>query len=182
MFIIIYMHSLYNFILLVYFLLIRMASVFNKKARAWIEGRKGWREYLAEKIAGLESMEIIWFHCASLGEFEQGRPLIEELRRRYPQYRIIVSFFSPSGYIIRKNYQYADAIVYLPLDTPSNARFWIETVKPVMAFFIKYEYWFNFLKELKEHKIPVVFASAVFRKEQLFFNGMEAGSVHSLKI
>jgi 3-deoxy-D-manno-octulosonic-acid transferase len=163
------MHSLYNFILLVYFLLIRIASVFNKKARAWIEGRKGWREYLAEKIAGLEGMEIIWFHCASLGEFEQGRPLIEKLRRRNPQYRIIVSFFSPSGYIIRKNYQYADAIVYLPLDTPSNARFWIETVKPVMAFFIKYEYWFNFLKELKEHNIPVVFASAVFRKEQLFF-------------
>jgi 3-deoxy-D-manno-octulosonic-acid transferase len=163
------MHPLYNFLLLAYYFLIRVASVFNKKARAWIAGRRDWQESLSEKISGLRGREIIWFHCASLGEFEQGRPLIEELRRRNPEYRIILSFFSPSGFTVRKNYQNADAVVYLPLDTPSNARLWIETVKPVMAFFIKYEYWFNFLKELKGHQIPVVFASAVFRKEQLFF-------------
>jgi 3-deoxy-D-manno-octulosonic-acid transferase len=163
------MHSVYNILLLIYLFLVRVASVFNKKACAWIDGRKGWKENLAEKVTGLHGREIIWFHCASLGEFEQGRPLIEELRQNKPGCSIILSFFSPSGYTVRKNYQHADAGVYLPLDTPANARFWLETVKPAMAFFIKYEYWFNFLKELKLRRIPVVFASAVFRKEQLFF-------------
>ena len=115
------------------------------------------------------NLEIVWFHCASLGEFEQGRPLIEELRKRYPQYKVIVSFFSPSGYAIRKNYNQAHAVVYLPLDTPENAKFWVNTVKPRVAFFIKYEYWFNFLRELKSHNIPLVIASAMFREDQMFY-------------
>jgi len=163
------MHSIYNFSLDLYHLLIRVASLFNAKATEWISGRKGWRQELTAKVRAFGGSEVVWFHCASLGEFEQGRPIIEELRLRHPQYKIIVSFFSPSGYSIRKNYKQADAVVYLPLDTPANARFWVETVKPKMAFFIKYEYWFNYLKALKERSIPVVFVSAVFREEQLFY-------------
>ena len=203
------MHSLYTFSLRCYYLALLIASLFNARAKAWIDGRRGWKAELREKIrkihdtchvpratcsvesgtgnesrdtwnvergTGNESRdtqhatrELIWFHCASLGEFEQGRPIIEELLNRYPGYGIIVSFFSPSGYKIRKNYKYADSVVYLPLDTPENARFWVETVKPKMAFFIQSEYWFNFLIALKEKNIPVVFASAVFREDQLFF-------------
>ena len=163
------MHPLYTFSLKCYGLFLRIASLFNSRAKAWVTGRKGWRDELVLKSRGFEGYRVVWFHCASLGEFEQGRPLIEELRDRYPQFKVIVSFFSPSGYAIRKHYKHADAVVYLPLDTPSNAKFWIETVNPVMAFFIKYEYWFNFLFQLKDHNIPVVFASAVFRQEQLFF-------------
>jgi 3-deoxy-D-manno-octulosonic-acid transferase len=113
--------------------------------------------------------EWIWFHCASLGEFEMGRPIMEALLERHPQTNLIVSFFSPSGYRIRKNYSKAAAVVYLPLDTPAYAAAWVDIVKPKMAFFIKYEYWFNFLIALRGRNIPVVFASAVFREEQLFF-------------
>ncbi len=163
------MHFLYTFSLRLYYLALWIASGFNARAQAWTEGRKGWKKDLVAKVRELGTSEVIWFHCASLGEFEQGRPLIEELLERYPRYKIIVSFFSPSGYAIRRNYKHADAVVYLPLDTPGNARFWVETVNPRMAFFIKYEYWFNFLIELKKHRIPVVFASAVFRDEQLFY-------------
>ena len=163
------MHSLYNLSILLYSWFLEFAAFFHPKARAWIQGRKGWKEELKSKLSSLHGHRIIWFHCASLGEFEQGRPLIEEIRKRYPEFKVIVSFFSPSGYTIRKNYPLAEAVVYLPADIPSNARFWVETVRPEMAFFIKYEYWFNFLKELHERKIPVIFASAVFRQEQLFF-------------
>jgi len=154
-----------------YYLALWIVSGFNSRAKAWIQGRKGWKDDLREKIGKIHAngLEIIWFHCASLGEFEQGRPLIEELLKRYPRYKIIVSFFSPSGYAIRSNYKHADAVVYLPLDTPANARFWLDTVKPRAAFFIKYEYWYNFLREMKQRGIPAVFASAVFRQESLFF-------------
>jgi len=163
------MRSIYTFSLRLYYLVLWIASSFNTRAWQWIKGRRGWKKDLQKKVSGFGDSETVWFHCASLGEFEQGRPLIEELRYRHPQYKIIVSFFSPSGYNIRRNYPLADAVVYLPLDTPANAKFWLATVKPRMAFFIKYEYWFNFLLELKSRNIPVVFASAVFRNEQLFF-------------
>ncbi len=180
------MHYLYTFSLRLYFAALWIASFFNPRAKAWIQGRKDWKKELAGKIRKIhedasqsnaiddaslrdEIHDIVWFHCASLGEFEQGRPIIEELLSRFPRYKIIVSFFSPSGYAIRKNYKYASAVVYLPLDTPANARFWVQTVKPKMAFFIKYEYWFNFLIALKEKEIPVVFASATFREDQMFF-------------
>ena len=163
------MHFLYNFSLRLYNLALWIASMFNARAKAWIQGRKSWKEDLVSKVREFGNAETVWFHCASLGEFEQGRPLIEELLERFPKYKIIVSFFSPSGYTIRRNYKHANAVVYLPLDTPANAKFWVGTVKPRVAFFIKYEYWFNFLIELKEHNIPVVFASAVFREKQLFF-------------
>ncbi|MEI8006815.1 MAG: glycosyltransferase N-terminal domain-containing protein [Bacteroidota bacterium] len=179
------MHFLYTFSLRLYYLALWIASWFNPRAKAWISGRKGWKQDLRDKIEKIRDEsndltsltserserphEIIWFHCASLGEFEQGRPLIEDLLKRYPKYKIIVSFFSPSGYAIRSNYKYADAVVYLPLDTVANAKFWVDTVRPKAAFFIKYEYWFNFLSELKQRGIPAVFVSAVFRQETLFF-------------
>ncbi len=182
------MHFLYTFSLRLYYFALWIASWFNPRAQAWISGRRGWKKDLREKIEKIRNErndvtpvtserserpyahhEIIWFHCASLGEFEQGRPLIEDLLQRYPQYKIIVSFFSPSGYAIRSKYKYADAVVYLPLDTVANAKFWVDTVRPKAAFFIKYEYWFNFLNELKQRGIPAVFVSAVFRQESLFF-------------
>ena len=163
------MHSIYTFSLRLYYLALWISSGFNPKAKAWLQGRRCWKEDLVEKVKALEGAEVVWFHCASLGEFEQGRPLIEELLQRYPKYKIIVSFFSPSGYAIRSNYKHADAVVYLPLDTVANAKFWVETVRPKAAFFIKYEYWFNFLRELKQRGSPAVFVSAVFRQESLFF-------------
>ncbi|MFZ4572271.1 MAG: 3-deoxy-D-manno-octulosonic acid transferase [Bacteroidales bacterium] len=179
------MRSIYTFLLRLYWLVLWFASGFNTRAKAWISGRKGWKKELVEKVRKIHESEsgipdpghdsrvtnhdLIWFHCASLGEFEQGRPVIEEIRARHPGMKIIVTFFSPSGYAIRRNYSQADAVVYLPLDTPENARFWVDTVKPRIAFFIKYEYWFNFLRELKSHNIPVVIASAMFREEQMFY-------------
>lgn len=111
----------------------------------------------------------MWFHAASLGEFEQGRPLIEELRRTHPQYKVLLTFFSPSGYEVRKNYEGADIVCYLPLDTPLNARRFLRLVRPVMAFFIKYEFWYNYLHILKHRGVPTYSVSSIFRPDQIFF-------------
>ena len=113
--------------------------------------------------------QYIWFHAASLGEFEQGRPLMEQLKREHPEYKILLTFFSPSGYEVRKNYEGADIITYLPLDTIMNARRFLRTIRPVMAFFIKYEFWYNYLHILKYRKVPVYSVSSIFRPEQVFF-------------
>lgn len=112
---------------------------------------------------------IAWFHAASLGEFEQGRPVIEAFRERYPAYKILLTFFSPSGYEVRKNYAGADFIVYLPFDTPENARTFVQRVNPAIAFFIKYEFWYNYLRELKNRQVPILSFSAIFRPDQIFF-------------
>lgn len=146
---------------------IRLASFFNPKAKLWIDGRKNVFRDLQEAI--YVNDKIVWFHCASLGEFEQGRPVIEALRERYPHFKILVSFFSPSGFEIRKNYQGADYICYLPLDTRKNARKFVKIVNPVMAFFVKYEFWPNYLDALHQQKIKTYVFSAIFRKEQVFF-------------
>ena len=113
--------------------------------------------------------QYVWFHAASLGEFEQGRPLMEQLKREHPEYKILLTFFSPSGYEVRKNYEGADIITYLPLDTIMNARRFLRTIRPVMAFFIKYEFWYNYLHILKYRKVPVYSVSSIFRSEQVFF-------------
>ena len=113
--------------------------------------------------------QYVWFHAASLGEFEQGRPLMEQLKREHPEYKILLTFFSPSGYEVRKNYEGADIITYLPLDTIMNARRFLRTIRPVMAFFIKYEFWYNYLHILKYRKVPVYSVSSIFRPEQVFF-------------
>lgn len=161
------MQIVYCFIIWLYYLAILFASPFNSKASKWIKGRKK----IFEKIRGVcnNEHEYVWFHCASLGEFEQGRPVIEEYRKKFPEHKILLTFFSPSGYEIRKNYNVATQILYLPLDTRSNALAFINTFNPVKAFFIKYEIWFNYLKILNEKKIPVYLVSAIFRPGQVFF-------------
>ena len=159
----------YNFFLLLYAIGARIASLFNKKARLWINGRKDIFNNLKQWKAENAGENIVWLHCASLGEFEQGRPIIEKLKQQYPTYKILLTFFSPSGYEIRKNYRGADGIFYLPLDGKSTAEKFISIVKPSLVIWIKYEYWFYYLTLLKEKKIPVILVSAIFRETQPFF-------------
>lgn len=158
---------LYNLFILIYYFAIRVAALYNPKARLWISGRKNILKKLATSIDSQD--KIVWFHAASLGEFEQGRPLIEAFRNQNPDFKILLTFFSPSGYEIRKNYNGADYIVYLPLDTRKNALQFIHIVQPKFVVFIKYEFWYNFIKALSGNGIPVFFASVIFRKEQHFF-------------
>ena len=164
------LNLLYNFSIYAYSFIISIIAPFNSKAKFWVEGRKNIFERLAStSLTNRGSIQLAWFHCASLGEFEQGRPVIEAFRAKYPAYKILVTFFSPSGYEIRKNYTGADFIFYLPADTPANARKFIEIVKPSIAFFVKYEFWRNYLIELEKKQIPVVSFSTIFRPNQLFF-------------
>lgn len=155
------MRLLYNIGVLLYFVAIYLASFFNKKASLWISGRKNQ--------SLMRFSESIWFHFASLGEFEQGRPVLEQFKMRYPNNKIVVTFFSPSGYEIRKNTPLADAVYYLPLDTPQNAKDFIATIQPKMVIFTKYEYWYHFFKELHRHEIPLYLISGIFRPGQVFF-------------
>jgi 3-deoxy-D-manno-octulosonic-acid transferase len=160
---------LYNTGIFFYRLFIFIASVNgNKKAKQWIEGRKDWRKKLKETTSG-STQKKIWFHCSSLGEFEQGRPVIEKIKKDFPAHQIVLTFFSPSGYEIRKNYQGADLIMYLPLDTASNANEFISLINPKAVFFIKYEFWHHYLSVLKQKNIPVFFISSNFRPGQIFF-------------
>ena len=139
-----------------------MASIWNPKARLWVDGRKHFPVFNSEK-------KKIWFHCASLGEFEQGRPVLEVLKEKFPQYEIVISFFSPSGYEVRKNYPLADHVIYLPIDTPQNAKKLIQSINPALVIWVKYEYWFHYLNHLKSNHIPVILISGIFRKSQPFF-------------
>ncbi len=165
------MRIVYSAVICFYGILLRIAALFNAKASLWVRGRKQWKEKLIRALEenNLQRKPIIWFHVSSLGEFEQGRPLIEALKEIHPERKIFLTFFSPSGYEIRKNYDYADLVFYLPLDTATNAKFLIEAVRPSMVFFIKYDFWFNYLFKLHQEKIPVFFISAVFRRDQYFF-------------
>ena len=169
------LNLLYNISIYGYTLIINILAPFNAKAKFWIDGRKDIFERLKSAIGEQKSSQkIAWFHCASLGEFEQGRPVIEAFRTKYPTFKILVTFFSPSGFEVRKNYiggtpQRADFIFYLPADTPENARKFIEIVNPSIAFFVKYEFWRNYLSELQMHQIPVISFSTIFRPNQLFF-------------
>lgn len=158
----------------IYYAIISIAALFNPKARQWLNGRKNIFEELKKSISSED--EIYWFHCASLGEFEQGKPIIDTIKNKYPNIKILVTFFSPSGYELRKNYENADYVFYLPLDTKKNAKKFIQIVHPKKAFFIKYEFWYNFLFELNTNKIPTYLISGVFRKEQPFFKFY--GTVH----
>ena len=151
----------------IYYLLIAIASWFNPKARFWIQGRKGIFKKLKQEIDPNE--KIAWFHCASLGEFEQGRPLIEAFKEKHKEYKTLLTFFSPSGFEIRKNYEGADYIYYLPLDTPQNAKQFLNIVNPKVVFFIKYEFWYFFIKEIGKREIPLYLVSGIFRKKQRFF-------------
>ena len=146
---------------------VKMVSPFMRKAALWYQGRRDIFRKLEQAVGGSE--RIIWFHAASLGEFEQGRPVMEAVREYYPSYKILLTFFSPSGYEIRRNYSGADWVFYLPADTPRNAARFLDTVKPEMAVFIKYEFWLNYLAELSRREVPTYIISAVFRPDSIFF-------------
>jgi 3-deoxy-D-manno-octulosonic-acid transferase len=161
------MKFFYNLGILIYVLAARLLSPINSKAKLWTSGRKGWDDRLQENIKK-EDINI-WIHCASLGEFEQGRPLIEGIKKNRPGYKIILTFFSPSGYEIRKNYNLADYVCYLPPDTPFNAAKFISIVNPAAAIFIKYEFWDNYSAILENEKIPFFLVSGIFNKGQHFF-------------
>lgn len=161
------MRLLYTISILAYRLAISIAYLFNSKARKWIDGRKGIFENLQKSIHG--SSPLAWFHCASLGEFEQGRPVIEAFRKKHPDHKILITFFSPSGYEIRKNYAVADHVYYLPLDTKANAEKFISITQPKIVLFVKYEFWFNYLDVLHKRGIPMYLISAIFRPNQHFF-------------
>lgn len=158
---------LYNIFLLLYRLGISFAALLNPKARQWIQGRR----YLFDKIKSevRSAGPLIWMHCASLGEFEQGRPLLERIKKEYPGYKILLTFFSPSGYEIVKNYPGADHIFYLPFDSAVNAKKFIDLINPSIVLWIRYEYWFYYLRYLKEKNIPILLITAIFRRDMPFF-------------
>ena len=158
---------IYDLIIYLYLLGVAVYSRFNEKVRKMWRGERAAFSVLKEKVD--PEAKYVWFHAASLGEFEQGRPLMERLRQDHPEYKILLTFFSPSGYEVRKNYQGADIICYLPLDTPINAIRFLRLVRPVMAFFIKYEFWYNYLHILKHRNVPVYSVSSIFRPDQVFF-------------
>lgn len=161
------MRLIYSIGLSVYLFGVKIAAMRNAKAKAWLKGRKGLLKKIKTEVVG--KGPVVWVHCASLGEFEQGRPLIEEIKRRFPEKKILLTFYSPSGYEVQKDYKGADFIYYMPLDKRRNARRFIKYTNPEKVFFIKYEYWYNYLSILKKKKVPVYYVSAIFRKEQLFF-------------
>lgn len=158
---------IYNFGLALYAWVVRLAASRHPKARLFTEGRKDLFLRMAEKID--PTARVVWIHVASLGEFEQGRTIIEEIRRSYPEYKILLTFFSPSGYEIRKDYKGADYIFYLPVDTPGNARRFLDAAHPEIAIFVKYEFWLNLLSELRRRKIRTYIVSAIFRRKSVFF-------------
>jgi 3-deoxy-D-manno-octulosonic-acid transferase len=160
---------LYSFLISLYKLSIVIAANFKPKARFFINGRKGLLQRIRQSITQ-EKRKIIWVHCASLGEFEQGRPVIEQLKTTCPSCCIFLTFFSPSGYEVRKNYKGADYIFYLPLDTYGNAAQFLDIVKPELCIFIKYEFWFGYLNEINKRQIKAILVSAIFRKDQAFFS------------
>lgn len=152
---------LYNVGLKLYLLAIHIFSLFNSKAWLWVNGRK--------QTVSPNSEKTIWFHFASLGEFEQGRPVLEQMRRQQSGKKIIITFFSPSGYEIRKNTQLADAVYYLPLDSAANARKFVSAINPDTVIFTKYEYWHYYFKELHQRNVPLYIISGIFRPDQIFF-------------
>jgi 3-deoxy-D-manno-octulosonic-acid transferase len=161
------MRVLYNLIILLYEKVIRLAAITgHSKARQWVNGRKEWKE----KLAGInaDKKKLYWIHCASLGEFEQGRPLIEAIKNDHDCF-VLLTFYSPSGFEPAKNFSRADRVIYLPSDSPANAKDFIEFVNPSAVFFIKYEFWYNYISQLSERRIPLYMVSSIFRKSQPFF-------------
>ncbi len=163
------MRFLYSIFIFIYGFIIKVASIFNPKAAQWVNGRKNIFKHIEEALKE-NKKPLIWMHAASLGEFEQGRPVLEAIKSKYPDYGILLTFFSPSGYEVRKNYDLADFVFYLPLDTPKNAKRFLDLIPIKFAIFIKYEYWYNYLNIIHKKDIPIVFVSAVFREKQAFFN------------
>lgn len=160
---------LYNIFIQLYYSLIYLFSFFNTKAKLFVEGRKLVFKELATYLKDKQA-PLAWFHCASLGEFEQGRPVIEAFKTHFPSYQILLTFFSPSGYEVKKNDVIADIICYLPIDTAKNAEKFLQITQPKIAFFVKYEFWYHFIYQTHQHNVPIILFSAIFRAEQIFFN------------
>ncbi len=158
---------IYNFGIYVTLLVLKGISIFNHKIKLGITGRTHIFKILENKIS--QTDKTFWFHCASLGEYEQGLPVFRELRKDYPKHKIVLSFFSPSGYEIRKNTNIADVVIYLPFDTKSNAKRFLDLVNPELTIFVKYDIWPNFLTELKKRKLRAILISALFRDNQIYF-------------
>lgn len=161
------MKTIYTLLIILYAVLIRIASPFSIKARQWSQGRKGWRKKC--ETFDKQEKKVLWIHCASLGEFEQGRPLIEKIRNENQGWKVVLTFFSPSGYEVRKGYSGADLVMYLPSDTPYNAWHFINTIKPDLVLIVKYEFWYNYLNQLRKRNIPTYLVSGIFRPSQYFF-------------
>ena len=161
----------YRLFLVLYKAGIRIAAVQNKKAKQWLSGRRNWQQQLQHKIdtTFAANQPVVWLHCASLGEFEQGRPVLEKLKQQHPQANFLVSFFSPSGYEVRKNYSDANVVCYLPLDSLSNAAAFLQIVKPTIVLWVKYEYWYYFLTQIEKSGVPLFLVSGIFRESQPFF-------------
>lgn len=157
----------YNIGIFLYYIVVAIVSLWNKKAKQWIEGRKDIFKRMAQAISAED--KVVWIHAASLGEFEQGRPVIEKIRAEHSEYKILVTFYSPSGYEIRKNYGDADYIFYLPIDTPRNARKFLDIAHPEVVIIVKYEFWLNLLAELKRRGVRTFLISAIFRRNSVFF-------------
>ena len=163
------MYFFYNIAVIIVSFILKIVAIFNKKIHLFVKGRKDVFKKL-ENCFDFEDM-VIWFHCASLGEFEQGRPIIENVKIQNPKSKILVTFFSPSGYEVKRDYVIADLVTYLPLDTKNNAKRFLKLVNPKIAIFVKYEFWPNLLRELKAREIKTILVSGIFRKEQSFFKG-----------
>lgn len=161
------MHTIYNLLIHATSFALGIIALFSNKMKQFVNGRKTVFETLQQNISTTD--KTIWFHCASLGEFEQGLPIMEAVKKMKPDHKIVISFFSPSGFEIRKNASVADVVVYLPMDTPNNARRFIELVHPSLALFVKYEFWPNYLLELQKKQVPALLVSGVFREDQIFF-------------
>ncbi len=173
------MYFIYNILVYITGFFLKIVALFNKKIKFFVEGRKQSFRKLTQGIS--ENDKVIWFHCASLGEFEQGRPIIEKLKIQYPTYKLVLTFFSPSGYEVRKNYEMVDVVCYLPLDTKQNAKRFLNIVNPELVVFIKYEFWPNILKELKNREIKTILVSGIFRENQAFFKWYGGWLIKSLK-
>lgn len=175
--------ALYNIFIALYVAAAKLVAFFKPKAKQLIDGRKGLLKKMKGDFKAEDKKNIIWFHCASLGEFEQGRPLMEALKQKHPEIKILLTFFSPSGYEVRKSYAGVDFVYYLPFDTASNAQSFIEITKPVLAIFVKYELWYHYLKTLQERKVPAILISAIFQDRHAFFKwygGLQRKMLHSL--
>ena len=161
------MHFIYNQMIQLASLVVRFIALFSPKIKLFVVGRQSVFETIAREIKNTD--QTIWFHAASLGEYEQGLPVMEQIKIKYPSHKIVLTFFSPSGYEVRKNNTVADLTLYLPLDTKKNAQKFIQAIQPEQVFFIKYEFWINYLSELKKQAIPTYLISGIFRENQLFF-------------
>ena len=162
---------LYDIGIFLYGLVAKLLSPFQRKAKKWVKGRKDLLQLLPKELHSkrIQKHELIWFHCSSLGEFEQGRPLIEAIKKNYPEEKILLTFFSPSGYDLQHKYELADIVTYLPLDTKKNAKEFVELVQPKLVFWVKYEFWYHFLAALHQRQIPVFLVSGIFRPNHFFF-------------